>query len=580
MPSAVANVQPRTLRGRLLLGHAVAIVGVLLILGVVVDRVLERHFTDQLTDSLTNVGRAIELALPEQGDLQPAAVRLGQATGTRVTVIGTDGVVLADSQQDPAGMDNHRNRPEVSQALAGRVGGSSRESATVGGAFRYVALPPRFGRIVRVALPLSDVESKVQTVRLILAAGFGLAALASLLVLAAIARGLSVPLRRMAASVERLDRQDLTARIPEEGTDELIGLARTVNQMRDEVASQVDAMGRDRAARDAILSALDEGIVLFGAGGNVLYQNSSAVRLLEGPIQDARSLVPSALRELMSSIQRGRDPRPMAASGSESEVVEGPSGRTLHAAATLIPGDGSVLLVLRDVTEAKRVDAVRRDFVANASHELKTPAAAIQALAETIAGAASEDPKAVARFAEQLRREAGRLARVISDLLDLSRLEGEAGERTELRLDRIAVTAAERSRSRAERAGISLEVAADGPVRVSGSSRDLGLLVHNLIENAIQYTRRGGRVNVSIAADGAGAVLVVRDSGIGIPAKEQSRIFERFYRVDRARSRQTGGTGLGLSIVKHVAENHGGTVTVQSELGQGSTFTVRLPLVR
>lgn len=416
--------------------------------------------------------------------------------------------------------------------------------------------------------------------RLILAAGFGLAALASLLVLAGIAGGLSGPLRRMAASVERLDRQDLTERIPEEGTDELIGLARTVNQMRDEVASRIDAMGRDRAARDAILSALDEGIVLFGAEGSVLYQNSSAVRLLEGPIQDARSLVPSALRELISSIQRGRDPQPKAGFGSEAEVVEGPSGRTLHAAATLIPGDGSVLLVLRDVTEAKRVDAVRRDFVANASHELKTPAAAIQALAETIAGAASEDPKAVARFAEQLQREAGRLARVISDLLDLSRLEGEAGERTELRLDRIAVAAAERSRSRAERAGISLEVAADGPVRVSGSSRDIGLLVHNLIENAIQYTRRGGKVNVSIAADGAGAVLVVRDSGIGIPAKEQSRIFERFYRVDRARSRQTGGTGLGLSIVKHVAENHGGTVTVQSELGQGSTFTVRLPLAR
>ncbi|MGH2573111.1 MAG: ATP-binding protein [Actinomycetota bacterium] len=549
MPPPVANVQPRTLRGRLLLGHVVAIVGVLLILGVVVDRVLERHFTDQLTDSLINEGRAIELALPEQGDLQPAAVTLGQATGTRVTVIGTDGVVLADSQQDPAGMDNHRNRPEVRQALAGRIGVSSRESATVGAAFRYVALPPRSGRIVRLALPLSEVESRLQTVRLILAGGFGLAALASLLVLAAVARGLSVPLR-------------------------------AVNQMRGEVASRIDAMGRDRAARDAILSALDEGIVLFGPGGKVLYQNSSAVRLLEGPIQDARSLVPSALRELVSSIQRGRDPRPKAGSGSEAEVMEGPSGRTLHAAATLIPGDGSVLLVLRDVTEAKRVDAVRRDFVANASHELKTPAAAIQALAETIAGAASEDPKAVARFAEQLQREAGRLARVISDLLDLSRLEGEAGERTELRLDRIAAAAAERSRSRAERAGISLEVAADGPVRVSGSSRDLSLLVHNLIENAIQYTRRGGRVNVSIAADGAGAVLVVRDSGIGIPAKEQNRIFERFYRVDRARSRQTGGTGLGLSIVKHVAENHGGTVTMQSELGQGSTFTVRLPLAR
>jgi two-component system phosphate regulon sensor histidine kinase PhoR len=562
------------MRSRLLLWHAVAVVGVLLILGVVVDRVLERHFTDQLTESLISEGRAVELALPEQGSLQPAAVRLGQATGTRVTVIREDGVVLADSQQDPAGLGNHRNRPEVRQALAGRIGVSSRVSATLGVAFRYVALPPRSGRIVRVALPLSAIEANLRTVRLILVAGFGLAALAGLLVLAAISRGLSLPLRRMAASVQQLGQGDLTTPIDEEGSEELIGLARMVNQMRDEVASRIDAMDTDRAARDVILSALDEGIVLFGAGGNVVYQNRSAIRLLEGPTQDARSLVPSSLRELVSSVGRGSDP----VSSSDALVVEGPSGRTLHAAATLIPGEGSVLLVLRDVTEAKRVDAVRRDFVANASHELKTPAATIQALAETIAGAASEDPRAVARFAEQLEREAERLSRVISDLLDLSRLEGEPGERMALRLDRIAAEEAERSRRRAERAGISLEVASDGPVRVSGSPRDLSLLVRNLIENAIQHTRQGGRVIVSIAVEVDGAVLVVRDSGIGIPAKEQSRIFERFYRVDRARSRQTGGTGLGLSIVKHVAENHGGSVSVQSELGQGSTFTVRLPL--
>jgi two-component system sensor histidine kinase SenX3 len=333
----------------------------------------------------------------------------------------------------------------------------------------------------------------------------------------------------------------------------------------------VSQLERDRAARESILSALDEGIVLFDSGGQVLYQNEAAIRLLGTPIREARTLVPGELRRLVTAAAEG--PQVQTA-----EITAVEPARTLRVSARTVPKQDSVLLVLRDVTEARRVEAVRRDFVANASHELKTPAAAVQALAETIGSAATDDPRAVPRFVEQLEQESRRLARVISDLLDLSRVEGETAERADVRFDRLAADEAERYRRRAERAGVSLQVAADGPVSVSGSARDLGLLVRNLVENAIQYTRRGGSVRVSVATDELDhAVLEVRDTGIGIPSKDQSRIFERFYRVDRARSRETGGTGLGLSIVRHVAENHDGTVTVDSELGRGSTFTVRLP---
>jgi len=246
--------------------------------------------------------------------------------------------------------------------------------------------------------------------------------------------------------------------------------------------------------------------------------------------------------------------------------------------ATAIPvGDGSVLLVVRDVTEAKRLEAVRRDFVANASHELKTPAASIQAAGETIRSAARDDPSVIPRFADQLEREAVRLSRIVSDLLDLSRLETGDEIDEEVGLDQVVKEERDRFEEAAHDGGLTLSIDL-GPVPpVRGSARDLSLLVRNLVDNAIRYTRPGGRVDVRITSEGGEVVLSVADTGVGIPTRELPRIFERFYRVDRARSRETGGTGLGLSIVKHVVENHGGTVNVTSELDRGTCFVVRLP---
>jgi signal transduction histidine kinase len=239
--------------------------------------------------------------------------------------------------------------------------------------------------------------------------------------------------------------------------------------------------------------------------------------------------------------------------------------------------DAAVLLVVRDVTEARRLEAVRRDFVTNASHELKTPAASIQAAAETIGTAAVHDPAVVPRFAAQLEREALRLSRIVSDLLDLSRLESGSALEEQVALDAVLRDEAERFEGPAAEAGVALSMDAEMVPRVRGSARELALMVRNLVDNAIRYTRPGGRVDVRLAPADGEVVLTVADTGVGIPSRDLGRVFERFYRVDRARSRETGGTGLGLSIVKHVVENHGGTVTVRSELGVGSTFEVRLP---
>jgi two-component system sensor histidine kinase SenX3 len=231
------------------------------------------------------------------------------------------------------------------------------------------------------------------------------------------------------------------------------------------------------------------------------------------------------------------------------------------------------------VTETRRLDAVRRDFVAAASHELKTPVASIRAMAETLQQALEDDPEAARRFASRLLGEAERLSLIVMDLLDLSRLEGERPVFEPVRLDRLVEPAVDAARARAEAAGLALEVRAQ-TVTVPGSRKDLTLLVGNLLDNAIQYSRRDGTIRIEIAERDGRATIVIADTGIGIPSRDLPRIFERFYRVDRARARDTGGTGLGLAIVKHVAEQHHGHVEAISELGRGSTFTVTLPLHR
>jgi two-component system, OmpR family, phosphate regulon sensor histidine kinase PhoR len=423
---------------------------------------------------------------------------------------------------------------------------------------------------VRRLIPMSP--STVASAWSVLSAGLALAMAAGIIVLAFIARSLSRSLREMASSVERFGEGDLSAEAPEGGPRELAGLGRSLNRMRGELAARIGAMERERGTLDAILASLGEGVVLFAPDGAALYMNPSAEGLLGGPIEHARNLTPASLQAMVIDATGGTSP-------TSEELVSGhASPRTLLATAVPMRAEGSVLLVLRDVTEARRVETIRRDFVANASHELKTPAASIQALAETIVSASGDDPRAVKRFAGQLEQEAARMARMVSDLLDLSRLEGEPAKRTELRLDRLVVEEAESHRGQAEDAGLSLALDCDEQLLVNGSARDLRLMVRNLVENAIQYTRPGGRIEVSARADGDHALLGVRDTGVGIPAKDQPRVFERFYRVDRARSRKTGGTGLGLSIVKHVVETHGGTVSVESALGEGSRFIVRLPL--
>jgi len=317
---------------------------------------------------------------------------------------------------------------------------------------------------------------------------------------------------------------------------------------------------------------MEEGVLLLDPSGARLFANRALADLVGEAPGRATELHPLGL-------QRAVETAKSSGTVSRAEVELDSPSRWLRATALPVGADGATLLVIRDITQARRLTGARRDFVANASHELKTPVASIRAAAETLRDGAIDDPPAARRFTEQLEREAVRMSRIIADLLDLSRLESGSEMDDDVRLDIVAADEAERMDDVARTRGVTLLVDAATVPAVRGSSRDLSLMVRNLIDNAVRYTGEGGSVDVSVRPDAGAVVLRVSDTGIGIPQRELPRIFERFYRVDRARSRETGGTGLGLSIVRHVTENHGGGVTVESELGQGTVFHVRLPTV-
>jgi two-component system sensor histidine kinase SenX3 len=326
-----------------------------------------------------------------------------------------------------------------------------------------------------------------------------------------------------------------------------------------------------RRVQALTLGSMREGVLLVDGDDHIVFANEALDEHLGGHPTSVAHLFPPAIRETIETARA-------SASVVSTEVERGTPPRWLGITATPAGEDGSTLMVVTDITESRRMEAIRKDLVANASHELKTPAASIQAAAETLRHAADEDPAAVPRFAAQLERDAVRLSRIVADLLDLSRLESGGVLDERVPLDALVREEGQRFAEAARDARLELAIQAPPIPPVVGSARDLSLLIRNLLDNAIRYTPPDGRVEVRVGAEDGSVVLAVEDSGLGIPSRDLPRIFERFYRVDRARSRETGGTGLGLAIVKHVVENHGGTVTVQSELGRGSTFEVRLPV--
>jgi two-component system, OmpR family, phosphate regulon sensor histidine kinase PhoR len=575
----------------------VALVAALLLRGAYLDR-LESDMSLQARQFAAVLEQEASASL--RGDaayLQALTNQAGDAGDLRLTLIAHDGTVLADSQVDPATLDNHANRPEVAQALAGHEGRARRESATLKQEEVYVATPlPGSDAswsegVVRTALPASRVDAMVAAAWRVPLIVWAVLLLPTLAVSYLLTRSITRPVQRLEEMTGRVAAGDLGYRTSVHRNDELGDLAGSLNDMASQLETQANQLATEKERSAQVLTAMSEGVIVLDADGRLVRANPAAGRILRASLEDAEGspfVVAARAFPARALADKSRE-----VGAPIAEIVELPEQRfvaveviPLHTAEGVAGRPGQTLFVIRDETVRLAIDRVRRDFATNVSHELKTPLAGLSLLAGTLKHALHEDPEQAAVFVDRLSAEIGRLTDLANDLLTLSRLEEPGGEIENAfvptDLGRLAEeTVAElRTQAQAKNQEVAVDVAASATVM--GDEVALRTLVRNLLDNAIRYTEPGGHISVRVQIDtGVGGrrsvVLAVQDDGVGIPAAEQRRIFERFYRVDKARSRETGGTGLGLSIVRHVAERHGGKVEITSTLGSGSTFTVRIP---
>jgi two-component system phosphate regulon sensor histidine kinase PhoR len=562
---------------------------------VVLNDALRSEIIERTADQLRVESRlAVDLigADPDAADLagraDALADRLGGDLAVRVTIIAGDGTVLGDSDLDAEELrrvENHGGRPEVRAALAGQVGRALRRSNTLSEEMLYVAVPldekaPARG-VVRLAVPLLEVKRAQNRVRplilgtsilsVLFAAAFGWLA----------ARGPARRLQGMTRAASEIAAGRLGARAHPGGNDEVAEVGRSLNRMADQLEERLTMLGRDRHQLRTMLDGMVEGVLLLDATGRIVLANPAftgmfdALEPVEGrrPLEVARvpvlqELIDAALATtapLSRDIDLGVE-RPRAINASLAAVRE----------ADHLVG---AVAVFHDVTEIRRLEQVRRDFVANVSHELRTPLTAIKGYAETLLGGALEDPPRAAEFVEVIARHAERLRALIEDLLDLAAIEqGEAPIALGSVSVREVATQAEsmlRPAALNKRQDLRVLAPADLPDVLADRDRLAQVLI-NLLDNAVKFTPAEGRIDIGAALEGKRIVITVRDTGVGIPPGEQERIFERFYRVDRSRDRREGGTGLGLAIAKHLTQAMGGTIEVESAPGAGTQFRISL----
>jgi two-component system, OmpR family, phosphate regulon sensor histidine kinase PhoR len=521
--------------------------------------------------------RVIVRMTPDPRKLQDTVTGLSPRLDARLTVIDGEGRVLADSDGDPSGMDNHNSRPEVRQARAEGKGKNSRPSDTLHSEMMYYALlaDGPGGVVVRSALPLSRIDQEVGGIHRTLAIAFLVIAAVAGVVMFLIAREFTQPLREMRLLAEWVAAGDFTRKAPLGAPDEIGHVSSALNRMADELSARLGKLKAERSKLEAVISSMEEGVIPLEADGKILAVNAAARELFE--LRDDplglrlwEVVRLQGLEEAAATALRRRTPvRDSFEVGSRVLSVR---------LSPVLDGQGAVL-VAHDITEDRRYDTLRKEFVANVSHELRTPLSVVQGYVETLREGAWKEEKSALEFLEIIDKNVRRLSAIVNDLLDLSKLEsgGHVIEPRPVDLRALVERVAEAFRPVAARRGQELRVeVAPGSGTFEADGGLIERALSNLVDNALKYTPEGGRIRIWGGRDGDSAVMSVEDNGMGIPEGDLARIFERFYRVDKSRSRDLGGTGLGLSIVKHILQLHGGTVTVKSSPA-GSTFTLRLP---
>jgi two-component system phosphate regulon sensor histidine kinase PhoR len=530
--------------------------------------------------------RGIPLSAERRGELDAVADGAGNAAGARVTLLAPDGTVVGDSQV-PAGrlpgVERHDGRPEVHAALAGRVGIDRRVSQTVGAPLVYVAVPVDGGRggAVRVAAEFREAAA-VAALRRRVALGAGVGLLVALPVAVRFARRTQKPLREIRKLTEAVAAGDLGYRSKGRFGGEIEPIARSIRGLSEQLRERLHDATREKERLQAVLDGMTEGVLVIDAGASIVLAND---RLRES-FGVSGSLIGKTVLEGLRNAQLAE--LIVAAQRSSAPVARmitmiHPVNRTFRVHAVRFPaGAGEpfgVVAVFHDVTELTQLETMRREFVANASHELRTPLAAIRGFAETLLGSRDLSEADRRSYLEVIDRHSRRLSILVDDLLELSKVESG---KAQLSLGPVDVAALVRSlvrenRTRFEEKNLSISHEVEGASVARADPTAIEQILTNLLDNAVKYTEPGGRIHVRIAGDRERVRIDVADTGIGIPEQDLGRIFERFYRVDKARSRALGGTGLGLAIVKHLTQSMGGEISVTSEVGKGSVFSLSLP---
>ncbi len=554
-----------------------------------------QFFWDQTSEALETRAKSLQWYVATDAPASDPAradalcKEMEKATGDRITIILPTGKVIGDSDHDPATMENHGDRFEVQEALAGKVGRHVRESPTLQVPMMYVAVSTtdREGNrlVIRAARPLSHISGAIRDLELRIAFAGIIIALAAAAISLWVSRRIARPIEEVKRGVARLAAGELGYRLAVPSADEIASLAEMLNEMAGQLADRMRLIATQRNEQEAVFASMTEGVLAVDTHERVLRMNRSAGKFLN---IDPAAAQGKPLLEIIRNMELKEFVARALKSGepTEGEIhlrQDGEQWLQAHGA-TLQDAAGQrlgALVVLNDVTRIRRLEGFRREFVANVSHELRTPITSIKGFVETLLDGAIREPESAEKFLAIIARQAERMNAIIGDLLLLSRLEQD-GDAVTLQAADVPVCgilegAVQLCRPKAEARQISISARCEEGLRARVNAALIEQAVANLLDNAVKYSEPGRAVRVEAVQRGGRVAVVVQDEGCGIAPEHLSRIFERFYRVDKGRSRDLGGTGLGLAIVKHIVQAHGGSVAVESTPGKGSTFTLSLP---